>query len=47
MHCDHPKKIVYLVIMILKLDIQGPVLKNNEKKNLPSPKKSTWNTAGI
>jgi len=32
MHCDHPKKIVYLVIMILKLDIQGPVLKNNEKK---------------
>ena len=27
--------------MILKLDIQGPVLKNNEKKKIsPSPKKA-------
>ena len=25
--------------MILKLDIQGPVLKNNEKKKSPLPKK--------
>lgn len=32
--------------MILKLDIQGPVLKNNEKIKITPPKKtSTWNTA--
>lgn len=37
MHCDHAKKNVYPVMMILKLNVQGPVMENNGKKHKKPP----------